>query len=112
MGLISRVSSRTYRKNMENIDTEKCMLEVQDSIGQAEQMLAEFEKQGMDSSPTAEKIKELLFQLRSQRKKLLGNLPKQVKFTPDTKSGGDFANLFSAFMPAQVQKSMVLISNK
>lgn len=63
------------------IDTEKCMLEVQDSITQAESMLADLERQGMDNTPTAMKIKDLLNQLRSQRKTLVAKLPKQVKFT-------------------------------
>ena len=63
------------------IDTEKCMLEVQDSITQAEGMLADLEKQGMDNTPTATKIKDLLNQLRTQRKTLVAKLPKHVKFT-------------------------------
>merc|ERR1712226_1613907 len=83
MGLISRVSSRTYRKQSflmaavtaqttESLDAS--LLEIQGSIEQAEGMLKQLEINGQGDSPTADKIRDLLQQMRSQRKKLFDSL--------------------------------------
>merc|ERR1712157_527179 len=88
MGLISRVSSRTYRTNekksnlnkkmatAQQIDhlqqeTDDAMMDIQQSIEQADKTL---EKQGLGDSPTAAKIRGLVDSMRDQRKKLLANM--------------------------------------
>ena len=50
------------------------LLEIQGSIEQAEHMLKQLETQGQGDSPTAEKIRSLLDQMRAQRKKLFDSL--------------------------------------
>ena len=50
------------------------LLEIQGSIEQAESMLKQLETQGQGDSPTAEKIRNLLDQMRAQRKKLFDSL--------------------------------------
>merc|ERR1712157_595952 len=91
MGLISRVSSRTYRTNekksnlnkkmatAQQIDhlqqeTDDAMMDIQQSIEQADKMLETLEKQGLGDSPTAAKIRGLVDSMRDQRKKLLANM--------------------------------------
>ena len=50
------------------------LLEIQGNIEQAEHMLKRLETHGQGDSPTAEKIRNLLDQMRAQRKKLFDSL--------------------------------------
>merc|ERR1712127_1083599 len=123
MGLISRVSSRTYRNNrmasvmsQSTADTlDSSLLEIQGSIEQAEHMLKQLETQGQGDSPTAEKIRNLLDQMRAQRKKLfdslttVDNVNSRMTFmqemTAKSQNGGLMSGNFQTPFPAQSSTS-------
>jgi len=90
-------------------ETDSAMNDIQQSIEQADKMLITLEEQGLQNSPTAQKIRNLVDSMREQRSKLMANMQngnRKVTFADhlaEQAAAGD--SMAMAAMPRSSSKS-------